>query len=35
MKKCFDAIAKLELFEEGSTVVKGLISPEGERLEIK
>jgi hypothetical protein len=30
MKKCFEAIYKLDFGEEGSRMVNGMISPEGE-----
>jgi hypothetical protein len=32
MKKCFEAIYKLDFGEEGSRMVNGMISPEGEQI---
>jgi dynein heavy chain len=32
MKKCFEAIYRLDFGEEGSRMVQGMISPEGEKV---
>jgi len=32
MKKCFEAIYRLEFPEDGARLVQGMISPEGERV---
>ena len=32
LKKCFDAIHRLDFGEEGSKSIQGMISPEGEKI---
>ena len=34
MKKCFDAIYRLDFGSEGSKFIAGIISPEGEKINL-